>query len=154
MEHNAALTNSRFGKWGWSVIVYSFLLYYFWAGLCVDGLNVYTHAFSETYGLDYNTILGYATPAGILAVIAGIIAAIFIFGVITGLRYFHTRDKEVINYAEIQQEIDDLREDYGNRDPAEFLEEPSVRGAADGAAAEFERRRDEAVQRFRSHYTD
>jgi len=68
------LTNSRFGKWGWSIIFYSFLLYYFWAGLAVDGLNVYTTVFSETYGLDYNTILGYATPAGILSVIAGIIA--------------------------------------------------------------------------------
>lgn len=68
------LTNSKFGKWGWSIILYSFLLYYFWAGLAVDGLNVYTTAFSATYGLDYNTILGYATPAGILGVVAGIIA--------------------------------------------------------------------------------
>lgn len=70
----AQLTNSRFGKWGWSMIAYSFLLYYFWAGLAVDGLNVYTSAFSGTYGLDYNTILGYATPAGIIGVIGGIIA--------------------------------------------------------------------------------
>ncbi|MDL2293635.1 MFS transporter [Ruminococcaceae bacterium OttesenSCG-928-D13] len=69
-----ALTSSKFGKWGWSIIAYSFLLYYFWAGLAVDGLNIYTTAFSATYGLDYNTILGYATPAGIIGVIGGIIA--------------------------------------------------------------------------------
>lgn len=66
------LTNSKFGKWGWSMIAYSFLLYYFWAGLAVDGLNIYTGAFSGTYGLDYNTILGYATPAGVIGVIGGI----------------------------------------------------------------------------------
>lgn len=69
-----ALTNSKFGKWGWSIIAYSFLLYYFWAGLAVDGLNIYTTAFSATYGLDHNTILGYATPAGIIGVIGGILA--------------------------------------------------------------------------------
>lgn len=73
MEKNV-LTNSRFGKWGWSIIVYSFLLYYFWAGLAVDGLNIYTGAFAATYGLDGNTLLGYATPAGIIGVIGGIIA--------------------------------------------------------------------------------
>ena len=68
------LTNSNFGKRGWSMIIYSFLMYYFWAGLAVDGLNIYTGAFAETYGMDPNTLLGYATPAGIIGVVGGLIA--------------------------------------------------------------------------------
>jgi len=70
---NKQLTNSKFGKWGWSMIIYTFLLYYFYAGLVVDGLNVYTTAFAGTYGMDSNTLLGFATPAGILGVIGGVI---------------------------------------------------------------------------------
>ncbi|MCL1895639.1 MAG: MFS transporter [Clostridiales bacterium] len=68
------LTNSNFGKWGWSMVVYSFIMYYFWAGLTADGMNIYTTAFPEAYGLDSNTILGYGTPAGMIGVIGGIIA--------------------------------------------------------------------------------
>ena len=88
MVDTKVLTNSKFGKWGWSMVAYSFLLYYFWAGLAVDGLNVYTGAFSETYGLDYNTILGYATPAGIIGVVGGILAGRLIIK--TGVRNMAT----------------------------------------------------------------
>jgi hypothetical protein len=88
-------------------------------------------------------------------VIAGVVLAVIIFGVIFTLMYFNKRDKELLNYAEKQMEIEALREDYGNRDPVEFIDTvPGVRRAADGAAAEFERKRDEAVQRFRSRNTD
>jgi MFS family permease len=52
--------------------------------MCVDGLNVYTTAFSATYGLDPHTLLGYATPAGIIGVIGGIIAGRLILK--TGVR--------------------------------------------------------------------
>ena len=52
------LTNSRFGKYGWSMIIYTMLLYYFWAGLCVDGLNIYPDAFAARYGMDSNVLLG------------------------------------------------------------------------------------------------
>ena len=67
------LTNSKFGKWGWSMIFYAFLLYYFWCGLAVDGLNVYPQAFAAMHGWDYNTLLGFATPAGIIGVVGGIL---------------------------------------------------------------------------------
>ena len=79
-----ALTNSNFGKWGWSMVIYAFMLTYFWAGLAVDGLNVYTSAFAQTYGLDPNIILGYATPAGIIGVVGGIIAGRLVIK--TGIR--------------------------------------------------------------------
>ena len=36
----------------------------------------------------------------------------------------------------------------------DFLEVPDVRRAADGAAAEFDRKRDEALQRLRDRHSD
>jgi hypothetical protein len=89
-----------------------------------------------------------------LGFIAGALVAIFVIGVITGLMYLRNRDRGLIEYAEKQIEIESLREDVINRDPVEFLEIPGVRRAADGAAAEFERKRDEALQRFRSGLPD
>ena len=87
-------------------------------------------------------------------VIAGALVAMVFLGIIAGLMYFNKRDKELIEYAEKQIEIEALREDIINRDPDEFLEIPDVRGAADGARAEFDRKRDEALQRFRNRFAD
>jgi hypothetical protein len=87
-------------------------------------------------------------------IIAGFALAVIIAGVVAGLVYFHNRDKELIEYAERQIEIEKMREDIINRDVDEFLEMPDVRRSADGAAAEFERKRDEALQRFRSRNID
>ena len=86
--------------------------------------------------------------------ITGCIATLIICGVIFALVFFQRRDKELVEYAEKRMAIEDLREDYINRDPVEFFEIPGVRGAADGATADFERKRDEAVQRFRSGLAD
>jgi len=87
-------------------------------------------------------------------VIAGVGLAVIIFGLIIAVHFANKRDKELIEYAKNQIEIEALREDYGNRDPVEFLEIPDVRRATDTATAEFERKRDEAVQRFRSKPVD
>ena len=85
--------------------------------------------------------------------LAGMLFAGILFGVGYGIVLIHNRNKELSNYAleyaEKQNEIEVLREDYIHRDPVEFLEIPGVRGAADGAAAEFDRKRDEVLQRFR-----
>ena len=51
---NKELTNSRFGKWGWSMILYTALLYYFWSGIGSDGLNLYPSAFAAMHGWDSN----------------------------------------------------------------------------------------------------
>jgi hypothetical protein len=93
-------------------------------------------------------------------IIAGFIFAIIIFFIVAGLVRFHNRErtfstKEIIEYAERQIEIEILREEIINRDPAVFLDDlPGARRAADGAAAEFERKRDEALHRFRSRMAD
>jgi len=87
-------------------------------------------------------------------IIVGFLFAVIIFGVVIAFHFLNKRDKELIEYAEKQIEIEALREDIINRDPDEFLEEPGVRRAADGAAAEFERKRDEIMERFRSRNAD
>jgi len=88
-------------------------------------------------------------------IIVGVISAVIIFGVISLVYFRNRREKEVIRYVEIQQQIEELREDYVSRDPVEFFDSiEGVRGAADGAYSDFERRRDEILQRFRTGIAD
>jgi hypothetical protein len=79
---------------------------------------------------------------------------LIIVGLTAALINRHWKNKELIEYVEKQQAIEIMREDYGNRDPVEFFEDPGVRGAADRATGDFERKRDEAVQRFRNRLID
>ena len=87
-------------------------------------------------------------------IIIGFCIGIIIVGIVAGLINRHRKDKELIEYAKKQEAIEELREDYINRDPAEFLEIPGVRGAADNAADDFERKRDEILHRFRNRIAD
>ena len=87
-------------------------------------------------------------------IILGFCFGVVAVGIMAGLLNRHKLDRELIEYAEKQVEIELLREDVINRDPLEFLEDTGVRRAADGAGAEFDRKRDEAVQRLRNRYAD
>jgi hypothetical protein len=88
-------------------------------------------------------------------IIAGVLGSAIIFGVIVAFHFLNKRDKELMEYAERQIEIEAIREDYRNRDPAQFLDDiPGVRRAADKATDEFRRKRDEALQRFRNRTID
>ena len=87
-------------------------------------------------------------------IICGFFAAVIISGVIFWAVFSRNKDKELIEYAEKQIEIEEMREDVINRDPVEFFEIPDVRRAADGAAAEFDRKRDEILERYRSRFND
>jgi hypothetical protein len=90
-----------------------------------------------------------------IGLIIGFLTAAVISAVIFGALHYRNKNKEMLEYVEKQQAIEALREDYSNRDPNEFIDDiPGVRGAADGAAGEFERKRDEALQRFRNRTTD
>jgi hypothetical protein len=86
--------------------------------------------------------------------ILGALLVIIVFSVVLGIFYFKDKNREMTEYAKKQIEIEKLREDYSNRPSDDFLEIPDVRRAADGAAAEFERKRDEALQRFRGRFVD
>jgi hypothetical protein len=87
-------------------------------------------------------------------IIAGVVGSVIIISVIIAFHFLTMRNKELIEYVERQQAIENLRKDYVNRDPDEFLELPGVRGAVDGATVEFLRKRDKAVQRLRSGQSD
>jgi len=86
--------------------------------------------------------------------IIGFCVGIIVVGFAATLLNRHRKDRELIEYVERQQAIEVLREDYVNRDPHEFFEIPGVRGGADNSITDFERRRDEAVQRFRNRLSD
>ena len=89
-----------------------------------------------------------------LGVLAGFLLSAILFGVVIGVMLHQAKVKEITGYAQKQIELQVLQEEVINRDPVEFLELPGVRGAADNAAADFERRRDEALQRLRDRLTD
>jgi ABC-type lipoprotein release transport system permease subunit len=87
-------------------------------------------------------------------VITGAAGVLVLVVVVLVFRFFHERDRKIIEYMEAQHEIEALQEDIGNRPLDEFLEDPGVRGAADNADAQFRRKRNEAVQRIRGGYSD
>jgi hypothetical protein len=87
-------------------------------------------------------------------VLAGIAITSFVVLVVLAFRFFHHRDRKILEYMEAQSELQIMQEDIGNRPLDKFLEDPGVRGAADNADAEFRRKRDEAVQRIRGGYAD
>ena len=104
---------------------------------------------SEELGGTVNKLTDFAKGT-----IAGFVVAAIIFGFVVGVMNRHYKGKELVRYAEKQIEIQELLEDYVSRDPVEFLDVPGVRGAVDGATADFLRKRDEAVQRLRNRLTD
>lgn len=63
-----SLTDNRFGGWGWSMIFYTMILYFFYAAITTDGMNLIPSAFAEAHGWDANTLLSVATPAGLIGV--------------------------------------------------------------------------------------
>jgi hypothetical protein len=88
---------------------------------------------------------------GIITGAAGVLVLVL---VVLAFRFFHNQDRKILEYIEAQNELQTMQEDISNRLPDEFLEDPGVRGAADNAADEFRRKRDEAVQRIRGGYAD
>jgi hypothetical protein len=88
---------------------------------------------------------------GIITGAAGMLVLVL---VVLAFRFFHNRDRKILEYMEAQNELQIMQEDIGSRPPDEFLEDPGVRGAADNAADEFRRKRDEAVQRIRNGRID
>lgn len=67
-------TKSNFGK-GWGIIIYCMAMFFLLIGYSIDGMNIVAPAFAEKYGYKYSDVLGLATYAGYVAVIA-----YFIFG--------------------------------------------------------------------------
>jgi hypothetical protein len=87
-------------------------------------------------------------------VITGAADMLILVAVVLMFRFFHERDRKIYEYMAARNEIQTMQENIGNRPFDEFLENPGVRGAADNAAGEFRRKRDEAVQRIRGGHAD
>ena len=87
-------------------------------------------------------------------IIVGFLLSAIVFGIVVGIMLHRQKVKEITDYAKKQMELLEMQEDIINRDPVEFFEIPGVRGAADNAAAEFERKRDEVLQQFRDRLAD
>ena len=88
---------------------------------------------------------------GVITGAAGMLVLVLLVLV---FRFFYNRDRKILEYMEAQNEIQAMQEDIGNRPLDEFLEDPGIRGAADNAADEFRRKRDEAIQRIRGRHAD
>ncbi|MDR2900738.1 MAG: hypothetical protein LBV20_04385 [Treponema sp.] len=86
--------------------------------------------------------------------IVGGAVILIIMSLILGLVVSYYKNKEQFEYAERLQEVETLREDYSACDSDEFLELPDVRGAADKAASDFERKREELLHKFRGGLID
>lgn len=56
-------TKSNFGSKGWLMILVAGLMFYFYAGMCTDGLNTIVTNFAELHGVDEAAILRWTTPA-------------------------------------------------------------------------------------------
>jgi hypothetical protein len=82
-------------------------------------------------------------------VVTGAVIVLLLVLLVTAFRFFWERDRKIFEAMEAQHEIELLQEDIGGRSADEFLEDAAIRGAADDAAADFRRKRDEAVQRIR-----
>ncbi len=89
-----------------------------------------------------------------MGLIIGFVVGVIIMSLVLALVVNHYKHKEIETYAEMQTEIQLLREDYLNRDSHEFLDDSDVRAAVDGAVGDFERRRDDLLHRFRSRIVD
>ena len=96
-KNNKQMTSSNFGKWGWSIILYAFLLYYFMTGLSADAMNVIPDAYAGAYGLDRNLLLSFAIPAGIVGVIGGVF-----FGRLCSRNRYPRYDPAAVCHKEMQ----------------------------------------------------
>lgn len=67
--------SNNFGKWGWSMIIYSAISYYISATLSTDGLNFYPAQFEVLYGWNAGLITALAGAAGWVALIGAVIFA-------------------------------------------------------------------------------
>lgn len=71
-------TKSNFGAWGWLMILFAGLMYFFYAGFCSDGLNIIVGNFAGAHGLDGNQLLALATPASWAGLVGAVVWAVFV----------------------------------------------------------------------------
>jgi uncharacterized protein CbrC (UPF0167 family) len=84
--------------------------------------------------------------------IAGVVTALLILALAVVIFIKHGGKNEI---EEKQAEIEQLQNEYRNRDAVDFINDiPAVRASADGQAGEFNRKLERILQRFGSGKTD
>lgn len=59
--------------YGWSMVLFTAILFFFCAGISTDGLNVTVPAFAAARGWDHATLLAISTPAGWVGLLGTVI---------------------------------------------------------------------------------
>ena len=68
-------TKSNFGAKGWLMIFVAGLMFYFYAGMCTDGLNTIVSSFAELHGVEEGAILSWTTPASWLGLVGAALSS-------------------------------------------------------------------------------
>jgi len=73
VKHAPIEASNDFGGWGWSMIIFSGLMYYMYAAWTADGLNVFISSFAKEKGWDPAKLLVLATPANWIGVLGAMV---------------------------------------------------------------------------------
>ena len=68
-------TKSNFGSKGWLMIFVAGLMFYFYAGMCTDGLNTVVSSFAQLHGVDEGALLSWTTPASWLGLVGAALSS-------------------------------------------------------------------------------
>ena len=68
-------TKSNFGAKGWLMIFVAGLMFYFYAGMCTDGLNTIVSSFAQLHGVEEGAILSWTTPASWLGLVGAALSS-------------------------------------------------------------------------------
>lgn len=71
-------TKSNFGAKGWLMILVAGLMFYFYAGMCTDGLNTIVTSFANAHQVDEAALLSWTTPASWVGLIGSVACSWFI----------------------------------------------------------------------------
>ncbi len=71
-------TQNNFGSKGWLMILVAALMFYFYAGMCTDGLNTIVSSFAEAHAVDEATLLSLTTPASWFGLAGSVLCSLFI----------------------------------------------------------------------------
>ena len=77
MESKAS-TKSNFGSKGWLMIFVAGLMFYFYSGMCTDGLNTIVTNFANAHGVNEAALLSWTTPASWIGLLGSVACSWFI----------------------------------------------------------------------------
>ncbi len=72
------MTRSNFGGKGWLMILVAGLMFYFYAGMCTDGLNTIVTNFATAHSVDEAALLSWTTPASWFGLVGSVACSLLI----------------------------------------------------------------------------